>query len=48
MWQYGYQNGSYYVSSYAGEHYTSDLGVIDLHFNISSDGLEWVPVNEER
>ena len=33
LWQIGYENGKFYSSSYSGEHYTIELGQVDLHFN---------------
>ena len=34
------------MCSYAGEHYTiTQMGGIDQHFNKSSDGVNWEPVN---
>lgn len=48
MWQYGMQNGTYFAGSYSGEHYTIDFGGIDQHFNYSTDGIEWKPVNPDR
>ena len=37
------------LCSYAGEHYTiNEMGGIDQHFNKSSDGINWEPVNPEN
>ena len=37
------------MCSYAGEHYTiTQMGGIDQHFNKSSDGVNWEPVNPEN
>ena len=37
------------MCSYAGEHYTiNQMGGIDQHFNKSSDGINWEPVNPEN
>ena len=46
LWQYGFHNEKYYVSSYAGEHYSINLGNVDLFFNTSTDGVTWEPVDE--
>ena len=46
LWQYGFHNEKYYASSYAGEHYSINLGNVDLFFNTSTDGVTWEPVDE--
>merc|ERR1712131_574709 len=49
IWQMAFERGTYYSCSYAGEHYTiTQMGGIDQHFNKSSDGVNWEPVNSEN
>ena len=48
MWQGNYENGTYHASSYAGNHYTINLGEVDLRFNTSTDGLNWMPINNDK
>jgi hypothetical protein len=48
MWQFTEENGTHYVSSYFGEHYTINLGSIVQHFNKSIDGINWEPADPEN
>ncbi|CAG5109412.1 Oidioi.mRNA.OKI2018_I69.chr2.g3957.t1.cds [Oikopleura dioica] len=48
MWQFSEENGTHFVSSYFGEHYTANLGSIVLHFNKSADGISWEPADEQN
>ena len=47
VWQYGEHDGKFFASSYNGKTYSIDLGEINLHFNVSKDGIVWEPVNLE-
>ena len=48
MWQFTEENGTHYVTSYFGEHYTINLGSIVQHFNKSIDGINWEPADAEN
>lgn len=48
LWQVNYENATYHATSYAGNHYTINLGEVDVRFNTSTDGLTWTPIDPDQ
>jgi len=46
-WQFNVENGTTYVSSYNGDHYSTELGTLSLYLNKTSDGVNFEPIQAE-
>ncbi|MBN2497269.1 MAG: exo-alpha-sialidase [Deltaproteobacteria bacterium] len=43
-WDVKLRSGRAWMSAYAGEHYTGELGELEVYFQCSDDGRSWQPV----
>ncbi|MBC7397228.1 MAG: hypothetical protein H7333_07270 [Bdellovibrionales bacterium] len=44
-WELKVRNNLVYMTSYIGDHYSAGQSNIAVHFSVSTDGLNWVPVD---
>jgi hypothetical protein len=44
-WEVKQRNGTWYMTSYIGDHYSAGASQINVHFSKSTDALNWEPVN---
>jgi len=46
-WQFNVENSTTYVSSYHGQHYSTELGTMNLYLNKTTDGINFEPIQSE-
>jgi hypothetical protein len=47
-WDVKVRGGKAYQTSYIGNHYAAGMGTIDLRFRVSSDGIDWQPIDPAK
>ncbi|MBC7387002.1 MAG: hypothetical protein H7301_12685 [Cryobacterium sp.] len=46
-WEMKVFQNQLYMTSYSGDHYSAGMSNIEVHFNVSKDGMVWRPANEK-